>query len=293
MHTPSKQFIMRGSIAIGIVGIALVVQTNWFRRLINKNDAAPVAPSTTVGDILDQDSNSNGITDWEEKLWGLDPTVLYTNGVPNRQIIEEKKRSLGVSPVDTSTMNETDKLSRELFTLATALGQSGDVDNQTLSQIAGGFGSSIDTNLVRNTYSAKDIQTIKTTAQSLTTYTNSLKAVLKKYDKGQAEVDVIVNAVQNGDESGLAELETTSTLYRSLAKELIGLKVPIGVAPYHLTIANSVSGVADSFDYIQQLSDNGLSALVGLAIYKQYTLAFDQATIDMRDYLTEYGILSP
>ena len=225
MHTPSKQFIIRGTIAIGIVVIVLVVQTNWFHTLINKNDAAPVAPSTTVGDILDQDSNGNGITDWEEKLWGLDPAVLYTNGVPNRQIIEEKKRSLGVTPIDTATMNETDKLSRELFTLATALGQSGDVDNQTLSQIAGGFGSSIDTNLVRNTYSAKDIQTIKTTAQSLTTYTNNLKAVLKKYDKGQAEVDVIVNAVQNGDESGLAELETTSTLYRSLAKELIGLKI--------------------------------------------------------------------
>ena len=293
MHTPSKQFIIRGSIAIGIVAILLILQTKWATKLFHKNSTTTAVSSTpTVGDIVGQDSNGNGITDWEEKLWGLDPTVLYTNGVPNKQIIEEKKRSLGVSPVDTSSMNETDKLSRELFTLATALGQSDQVDSQTLSQIAAKFGSSIDTDLVQNRYSSKDIQTIKTTSQSLTSYASNLRTLLAKYNKGQADIDVVVQAIEQGDESGLATLDTTRDSYRALAKALVALKVPIGVAPYHLTIANSMSGIADSFGYIQQLSDNGLSALIGIAIYKQYSGALDTAVTDMKDYLTGYGILS-
>jgi hypothetical protein len=293
MHTPSKQFIIRGSIAIGIVAILLILQTKWAAKLFHKNSTTTTVSSTpTVGDIVGQDSNGNGITDWEEKLWGLDPTVLYTNGVPNKQIIEEKKRSLGVSPVDTSSMNETDKLSRELFTLATALGQSDQVDSQTLSQIAAKFGSSIDTDLVQNRYSSKDIQTIKTTSQSLTSYASNLRTLLAKYNKGQADIDVVVQAIEQGDESGLATLDTTRDSYRALAKDLVALKVPIGVAPYHLTIANSMSGIADSFGYIQQLSDNGLSALIGIAIYKQYSGALDTAVTDMKEYLTGYGILS-
>ncbi len=291
MHKPSKQFIVRGSIAIAVVAVVLVVQTTWFRALFNKAPKNIVADSPTVGDVIDKDSNGNGIADWEERLWGLDPTVLYTNGVPNKQIIEEKKQSLGVAPVDTSTLNETDKLSRELFTLATALGQSDEVDNTTLNQIAAQFGTNIQTDLVTNRYSAKDVQTIKTTSQSLIAYSTTLQKILTKYDKGQAELDVIVQAVENGDESGLAELDTTAASYRALAKELIATKTPIGVAPYHLEMTNAVAGVADSFGYIQELSDNGLSALVGVAIYKEYSLSFDTAAATMRDYLAEYGIL--
>ena len=281
MTRPSKQFIIRGSVAIGIVALVLIVQTDWFRALFRKAPLPPV-DTTTVGDVLEQDSNGNSIPDWEEQLWGLDPTVLYTNGVPNRQIIEEKKRSLGVAPVDISTLNETDKLSRELFTLATALGQSQEVDNATLSEIAARFGSTIDTDLVRNTYSAKDVKTIKTTSQSLIAYTAELQKVMTKYDKGQADIDVIAGAVETGDEAGLAELDATRASYRSFAKELIALNVPIGIAPYHLTIANSVAGIADSL----------LSALVGIAVYKQYSLSLDAAVAEMGNYLREYGILS-
>src|SRR5690348_17285703 len=94
---PSKQFLIRGGIATGIVALILIVQTDWFRALFNKPPLPPTTSDKTVGEFIAKDSNGNGIADWEEKLWGLDPTALYTNGVPNKQIIEEKKHALGVS----------------------------------------------------------------------------------------------------------------------------------------------------------------------------------------------------
>lgn len=293
-HRPSKQFLIRGGIAIGIVAIVLAVQTDWFQKLFTKNSNEENIENTlTVGDVIDKDSNGNGIPDWEEKLWGLDPSVLYTNGVPNSQIIEDKKRALGVTGiVDESTLNETDRLSRELYTLATALGQSGDVDTATLEQIAASFGSSIDTNRVQNQYSVKDIQTIKTTSQSLNAYTKQLTTILARYDQNQADIDVVITAVETGDETGLAELETTQTQYRALAQELKAVPVPIGIALYHLNMINGITGIADSFTFIQQLSENGIGALIGVATYREYSTMFDTAALEMAQYLTDYGILS-
>jgi hypothetical protein len=294
MNKPSKQFIIRGAIAIGIVAILLTVQTSWFQSLINKNPSKDAyATDLTVGDIINKDSNGNGVPDWEEKLWGLDPTVLYTNGTPNNQIIEEKKRALGVSgTVDEQSLNETDKLSRELFTLATALGQSGEVDSATLEQIAATFGSSIDTERVTNQYSVKDIQTVKTTTQFLTTYTAQLRKILDRYDQNQSDIDVVITALETGDDSGLSSLTATKTQYRALARELAAIPVPIGVAAYHLNMINGIAGIADSFTFIQELSENGIGALVGVAIYRQYSTLFDTAVFDMAQYLTDYGILS-
>ncbi len=293
-HRPSKQFLIRGGIAIGIVAIVLAVQTNWFQKLFTKNpNEASIENTLTVGDVIDKDSNSNGIPDWEEKLWGLDPSVLYTNGVPNNQIIEDKKRALGVDgTVDESTLNETDRLSRELYTLATALGQSGEVDSATLEQIAATFGSSIDTERVENQYSVKDIQTIKTTTQSLATYTATLQKILDRYDQNQADIDVVIIALETGDESGLADLDKTQVQYRAMARELKAVPVPIGIAGYHLGMINGIHGIAESFTFIQELSENGIGALVGIATYREYSTMFDTAALEMAQYLTDYGILS-
>lgn len=294
MSRPSKQFIVRGAIATSIVALLLIAQTDWFRALFNKGPKNDVATNNlTVDDVISKDSNGNTIPDWEEKLWGLDPTVLYTNGVPNSQLIEDKKRALGVNgTVDESTLNETDKLSRELYTLATALGQSGEVDSATLEQIAASFGSSIDTERVENQYSVKDIQTIKTTTQSLATYTATLQKILDRYDQNQADIDVVITALETGDESGLAELDKTQVQYRAMARELKAVPVPIGIAGYHLSMINGVYGIAESFTFIQELSENGIVALIGIASYRQYSALFDTAVFDMAQYLTEYGILS-
>lgn len=292
-NRPSKQFLIRGGIAIGVLAIVLIVQTSWFRALFSSDtdESRVTVDNTTVGDILNQDTNGNGIPDWEEKLWGLDPTVLYTHGISNRQIIEDKKASLGVSGTATTPTNETDRLSRELYTLAIALGQSDAVDSATLQEIAANFGSSIDTNLVTNKYSSKDIQTIQTTSQSLTTYSTQVKNILSRYSKGDDDIAIIVQAIETEDTSGLEALTATRAQYIKLTKELAAVRTPVGVANYHLDIINGIAGVGDSFEIIQQLSDNGISALIGVALYKNYNTKLDTAVIGLTDYLSEYGIL--
>lgn len=290
---PSRQFIIRGVIAIAIVGIILIVQTNWFLGLFHKKTPAPVKKSTTVGEITSKDSNGNGIPDWEETLWGLDPTVLYTNGKSNAEIIKEKKQALGVTDSTTGApTNETDAIAQKLFSITTALSQNDNVDDTSLQQIADQLGSSVNVSNVSNKYSLKDLHTISTSSASLKAYSQSLSTILGKYDLNQEDVTVIINATETGDYSQLPQLTDTGNSYIAIAKDLSKISVPIGVAQYHLDIINSLAGMAASFSYLQQMEDNGTQALVGIALYKTYNIRGENAFYNLQNYLVKYGILS-
>lgn len=289
---PSKQFIKRGSIAIGIIVVILAVQTKWVQNLFNRNPKTNSPKVKTVGDIVNQDSNGNGIPDWEEKLWGLDPTILYTNGVSNEQIINSKKKNLGIQNATGESLDDTDRLARELFTLTAALGQSEEIDSQTLAAISAKLASSLNIKQVNNQYSLKDIQTVQTSTSSLNTYYASMKKVISKYDTNTADIEVLVNALQNDGVGDLSVLKESAVIYQKLAKELLTLKVPLGLSRDHLALVNSFSGIGTSFTFMTELSDNSLLSLVGIAVYKNYSAKLSGAIFNMDEYFNSYGIIN-
>jgi hypothetical protein len=290
---PSKQFLIRGAIAIGIVAFILLIQTNWLHTLFQKKKSVSIAPAITLGDITSKDSNGNGIPDWEETLWGLDPTVLYTNGVSNKEIIDGKKKSLGVTSTTTGmSTNETDAIAQKLFGITTALSQNSTVDDASLQKIANQLGSSVNVASVGNSYALKNIHTVATSPASLTAYYKNITAVMNKANLNQEDVTIIVAAAETGDYSQLSTLTQTGVAYTALAKQLSTIAVPIGVAQYHLDIINSFAGMATSFTYLQQMPDNGTQALVGVALYKVYSSRGQSAFYNLHDYLVKYGILS-
>jgi hypothetical protein len=140
-YLPSKQFIAR---IIIILIIALFVWGIYqIPKLFKKNKNINITPMTLqVKDVIQQDSNNNGIADWEEGLWGLDPT---TNGPSNKEFIIAKRAVLAkdnASAVDGGGINssENDALSREVFALILSLQQSGSLNNDSISAISESVG---------------------------------------------------------------------------------------------------------------------------------------------------------
>lgn len=290
---PSKSFLIRGGVATGIIGLLLIVQTSWFQNIFSKSssEGVKVDPNTTVGDLVVKDSNSNGIPDWQERLWGLDPTVATTNGVSNKTIIEERRKSLEGAGGQSGPLNETDILAQQLYSVTTALGQSGVINGDSLASIGANLGETIDLKQATNYYSIKDISTVKTTASSLRSYYNTMANIVTKYGDDSAEVDIIVSALETGDYDKLSVLPQKAISYKALSKSLQSIRVPVGVADYHLAIINGLYGIAESFNYLAEMEDNGINALAGIGIYKTYALRTDEALINMSNYLVQYGII--
>ncbi len=293
-YKPSKQFLVRGGIAVGIIIVVLIVQTDWFRGLFNKspNSVEILNSNETVGGLIGKDTNGNGIPDWEERLWGLDPAVLYTNGVPNKQIIEEKKKNLGITDSDDGPLNETDILAQQLFSITSAINQSDQGDSGILSTIGSDIGSSIKFKQVSNRYSLQNVKTTKTTTASLTSYYNSVTKISEKYKNEIAATDVLVPALETGDFSEVSKLKETAASYIAFSKSLQALTVPTGIIEQHLAMINGFYGMADSFQYILEIEDNGVNAVAGIAIYKNYALRVDKALLELNDYFFNYGIIN-
>lgn len=291
-YRPSKKFLIRGGVSAGIILLALVFQTNWFRALFNKEPRVATKPLSeeTIGSLVTKDTNGNGIPDWEEKLWGLDPTILYTNGVSNKQIIDEKKKSLGVTDAKLAPSNETDLLAQQLFSITSVLGQSSQ-SSEALTNIGTDLGNSIKFKDVQNHYSLKDIKTVKTSTASLKAYFAAMTKVTEQYKNETVGIDVLVSALETGDFTRLPELKTTAENYIKFSKSIGGITAPVGVTGYHLALMNGFYGMAQSFDYILEIEDNGVNALAGIAIYKNYAAGVDQAISDLNDYFIDYGII--
>lgn len=289
---PSKQFIIRGSVAIGLLAIILTVQTNWFRNIFTKEDITTAPENTaTVGDVVNKDSNQNGIMDWEEQLWGLDPTKALTNGVSNKELIEQKKKALGIDDTVDGNLNETDILARDLFTLTSALSQSDQVNDQALQGIAAKFGSVVDVKTISNHYSLSDLKTMKTSEASLKQYYGAMAKTMSRFTDDAADMEVVIASLETGDFSKISSLTQTATSYKNLAESIRGVTVPVGVQEYHLAIINSVYGIAQSFSYITQVEENGVNGLAGIAIYKGFSQRLTSTLLDLHDYFIRYGIL--
>ncbi|MES2224777.1 MAG: hypothetical protein V4478_02200 [Patescibacteria group bacterium] len=288
---PSKQFLIRGGITIAAVALILISQTQWFKGLFHKKTASGEAQ--VVGDLIARDSNGNGLPDWEEKLWGLDPTTLYTDGKSNLEIIKEKKLSVGIKETDDSEpLDQTDQIARSLFSLSTAVGDSDRADSGAIQSAAANIGASVDIDTIYPHYSYKNLKTVKTTAQSLRTYQKQLDTILSSYDPDMADINVIVSALQTGDFSNVSQLNETAATYRVFAGKIAALSVPVGLASFQLDIMNGFYGMADSFTYLTKIEDNALGGLSGIAAYRKYDLELETALLNMRAYLVQYGILS-
>lgn len=295
MHNgPSKKFLIRGGIATLIVVTLLVVQTNWFKALFTKKAPTKIAvnPNTTIGELVEKDTNGNGISDWEERLWGLDPAVLYTNGVSNKQIIEEKKRSLAGNDAPTETPSKIDKLAQDLYALSTALGETTAANTSALQNAAGSIAKTIPIETFDNTYTSDELKTTKTTEATLHTYQTTVTKALSKYTDTEAGMNIVIQALESGDYSGLSALGDTANVYAAAAKTLKGVTVPIGILQYHLNIMNGLAGMSKSFVYLENLDTDGLDALSGIALYKTYNELFTTATQNLNQYLQRYGIIT-
>lgn len=291
-YLPSKQFIKKGAVATTIVVVILLMQTSWFKEKFIKKDSPIVAGNQTIKELVEKDSNKNGISDWEEKLWGLDPTVLYTGGSSNKSIVENKKSQLNIksSGSEGGPIDSSDKLAREVFALAATLGQSDEIDDETLRKIASKMGDEVKakSSII---YTVKDIKSVPTTNESLDKYTSDILKIVENFNKEVGDIDILIKSVEIGDFSDMAKLVETSKKYKSYAKSVLVISVPIGLLDYHIDFLNSLNGFAESFYYLSKIEDDSLNGIIGLSLYKAYNEKVSVSLFNLEVYLSKYGII--
>ncbi len=306
-YLPSKKFVIITLISFIVLGLVFffisVKRNNDANALQNAGTQNIKGQSMTVKDIVEKDSDADSIADWEELLWGTDPAKADTNGdgLNDNVEIEKKKQDLADENVPAKNgnsgtdLNDTENFSREFFASIVALQQSGNLNNQTLGELANAVkeNASIEQNLPES-YSMADIKTEDASKENIKKYREQIVGVLSAYkdtDIGE-ELSILDASLSAEDRASLEDLYGISLEYKNMADDFAKITVPSSIAQTHLNLINSSKNTGLSIENMVQIYDNSIKGLIGISQYKKGSDIFDQSFMELQDYFKNNGIIS-
>ena len=274
-YLPSKKFI--SILLIIVIFIALFFAIKGSILLIRKNKVAKQngeITEVTVGSVIQKDSNNNGIADWEEYLWGLNPSK---NGPENKELILSKKKTLTDNGLitmsdDSKDISDNEILSREFFATIMSLQQTGDLNEESIKSVSNAIGQKIEVMAIPNIYT-ENMLTIK--ADSLDAkveYFGEFMNLVDKYkdrDIGK-ELTLISQGIGNNDQQALYAATTVSDAYRDFGRELIKIPVPKSASMFHLSLANNYEKTAQSIEGLTKVLTDPITGMRAIISYKKY-----------------------
>jgi len=282
-YLPSKKFVAIFFLIIVFIVLFFTVKgvISLFknRKLVKNNGEVT---TMVVGDIIQKDSNYNGIADWEEYLWGLDPNK---NGPENKEFISAKKKELTQSgdilPVDDSkAITDNELLSQQFFATIISLQQTGDLNEESMNSVSEAIGKNVEIVPIPDIYTNNMLTIQNDSTLANTNYYDALSELITKYidaDIG-SELTFIVQGMGNKDPQALYVAVTVAEAYQSFGKELIKIPVPKSLATTHLSAANNYEKTGQTIKDLAQILSDPIIGMRAIISYKQYS---DALAVDL------------
>lgn len=288
-----------------LVVLFLAKRTDFFERTVNfvsgGDRAELVYGDATIADLVNKDSDQDGVLDWEEPLWGLDPTKKETTpGTPDSTVIAKLKAENGYNldnPLGTITqpeenLTETDKFSRELFSTTAALSQNGAMDRTTAENISGSLAEKIKNSVPRKVYVATEIKTTSdNSAKSIKKYSDALLSnVFNNYKTDTSVMDILKRFIideNNVDATVLKELDPLIKQTQTMIDQALKITVPDSLTSAHLDLLNGLERVAENISDIRLYESDPILALGGISKYNENTATLESAIKKLADLISQ------
>ena len=301
-YLPSKKFILIISAGIVLVVIIFMIffmsssGENFITGDKKENSALKIENQTIIS-LIQNDSDGDGIADWEEALWGTDKNKKITfNDMPDATYIENKKKELKIeSSINETKLTETEKFAREFFSSYSAMKSSGQIDSDTINSFSNALGQKIVNPALIDYYKETDVKT--STLDNVATkqkYYQDMQNLFKSYQSVGLgdELDIISKGLASNSASGTTDntdqysrLSIIANAYQDFAKKIMEMSVPSSLAQYHLQIANSSNNTGISVANMEKIIDDPIVGLSGLSQYQKYSDDLVKAVADLETAL--------
>lgn len=273
-YLPSEQFIARVIIIVIIIVVVLGMYglVKFIKNKISSKSGDQPA-TLTIGNIIQKDSNNNGIADWEEYLWGLDPKK---NGSENKEFISAKKSALTQSgdivPTDYSQITDNEILSQQFFAAIISLQQSGQLDETAMNSVSEAIGKNVETTPIPDIYTSSMLTIQNDSTLTIGAYRDAIGNLVTKYQNADigSELTFIIQALSNNDPQALYVATTVASSYQSFGQELVKIPVPRSLASAHLSAANNYEKTGQSIKNLAKVLADPIAGMNAILSYKQY-----------------------
>ena len=280
-----KEFLLKNKrvvlVALAVVLLALLFFIKTKSEWTNEEMASAglVSGDEILGDVLSKDTDKDGILDWEEGLWGTDPTKGDTNddGVSDKEEIARMKAERGTTSGEPASadgsggaseenLTQTDKFARELFTTIAALNQSGEIDENTVEELTNSLATQIQNPVQRKVFTISDLKiSSDSSKEAITVYDKATdKIFLNKYPFDEQVANTLqkfVEADESTATSVLVELDPTLKNLSEIIADMQELAVPSILANFHLDITNNLEKILENLNDIQNFESDPLAAI--------------------------------
>ena len=273
-YLPSEKFMAIVLIIVIFITIFFSIKgivTFFKNRKADKNKPTQI----TIKEMIQKDGNDNGIPDWEEYLWGLDPNK---NGAQNKEFILSKKGAAaqngGIVPLDDSAaITENDMLSRQFFAAIVSLQQTGELNQESLQSISDAVGQKIDTVPIVDIYN-KNMLTIENDSTKVNEdYLDSFNSLVVKYENADigSELILISQGIGSNDPQALSAAQSVANAYKAFGNDLVKVPVPNSIYALHLSLANNYDKTGKSIEGLTKTLTDPIIGMRAILEYKEYS----------------------
>jgi hypothetical protein len=269
------------------------LSSDWNKETYQKinEESGLTYENITVQDLVNQDTDGDGVPNWQESLYGLDPTKKETTaGIPDISVVnrpsaqnESATDAKETTPV-TENLTQTEKFSRELFATVAAASQNGAMDQTTVEQLGASLAEKIKNSPVRKVFLLSDIQIINNdTPQAIQEYRNTANDILKRYPIKTGFLPILQKFVDNETNSAiLSELDPVTNQMNNIIKETAKMKVPQSISLLHLDFINSFERLKENIEDIRLFDKDIVVALSGINQYEKNIILLESAVDKLR-----------
>ncbi|MBI2409842.1 hypothetical protein HYV30_02245 [Candidatus Kaiserbacteria bacterium] len=278
--------------------------------------AAASAESALLNAIATRDSDSDGLPDWEEALYGTDANVAdsFRLGMPDGEavakglIVPKALADISVATSSSAALDSslppvpgentlTAAFSRNFLAAyleakrakgGAALSQA-DV-NAVADQVLGLLSQSISS--APDFKTERDLKISGSSQAALKEFAVNAEAVLLNNTSNAttSELNYLQSALENGDTSAPAHIASIAKAYRGSALGLAVLPVPKELAAADLTLINSMMRVSEVTADFARVNTDPLAAMLALYQYPQAVVSLGIALNDIDKAYKNAGI---
>jgi hypothetical protein len=255
-----------------------------------------------------KDTDGDGLKDWEENLWGTDPTKSDTDGdgisdideVANLIALKNKEETDTTDGAGDGNDNEWQSdgtLTEKSSLLALEVYTDKDtIDDSDIDVISSFIKPDIDKlTQIPNNYTLNDMNTSPDNSPArLAAYGNTIIDTVVKYTSKNKvdELAIIEKAMGSGDSASLEDLDSVLDLYRQALQDLETTEVPSSIATYHLSLLNETWKAMHYLEGAKKVISDPVAGTISIEKYVETWRAMNNDFAFINTSLNKAGIVT-
>ena len=257
------------------------------------NQGLSYSGNAAIGDLIAKDTDLDGVLDWEESLWGTDPTKKDTNddGTADSVEIEKLKAAEGkneqASLQGDEKLTKTDEFSQELFATIVTLNQNGTIDKSTIDKLSTSLVDRIQNSPPEKIYTLSDIKIAnEDSVRAVTNYNNAMGLIAKGYKGIDGVIEVLREFVSGGDNPDVGVLSKLDLIIDNInktANDMLEISVPQKLAQYHLNVINVLKRIVENLNGIKLYENDPIVSIGAVSQYINNIPLLESTILQLRE----------